>query len=177
MVSELKSRIEKYFNEGNEDALPGVIEALLQRRLADKHAETDDELIEKIETLPFKDDVKDEDFESDFEDAHSTDEELEDLYNSPEYVAEKMRKNEFFNMDDKKWDHMIREGIQHGCLTDTKECEEILEDMLKWDQLLPGNACFQIHLPVHRLTSLGIDMFEYLLGAFEWLINRIMCAL
>ncbi|KAG7582401.1 Ribosomal protein S24/S35 mitochondrial conserved domain [Arabidopsis suecica] len=151
---ELKSRIEKYFNEGNEDALPGVIEALLQRRLADKHAETDDELLEKIETLPFKDDVKDEDFESDFEEAHSTDEELEDLYNSPEYVAEKMRKNEFFNMDDKKWDHMIREGIQHGCLTDTKECEEILEDMLKWDQLLPDDLKKKVEAKFNELGDM-----------------------
>lgn len=146
VLSELKARIEQYFNEGNEDALPGVIEALLRRRLVDKHAETDDELIEKIETLPFKDDVKDEDFESDFEEAHSTDEELDDLYNSPEYVAKKMRKNEFFNMDEKKWDAMIREGIQHGCLMDTKECEEILEDMLKWDQLLPGNTALYSNL-------------------------------
>ncbi|EOA30674.1 hypothetical protein CARUB_v10013812mg [Capsella rubella] len=151
---ELKSRIEKYFNEGNEDALPGVIEALLQRRLVDKHAETDDELMEKLESLPFKDDVKDEDFESDFEEAHSTDEELEDLYNSPEYVAEKMRKDEFFNMDDKKWDDMIREGIQHGCLMDTKECEEILEDMLKWDQLLPDDLKKKVEAKFNELGDM-----------------------
>lgn len=152
VVSELKARLEKYFNEGNEDALPGVIEALLKRRLVDKHEETDDELLDSLENQPFQD-VKDEEFESDFEDAHSTDEELEDLYNAPEHIMEKMSKNEFFNMDDKKWDDMIREGIQHGILKDTKECEEILEDMLHWDKLLPGNA---------RFTSLDISTFDSL---------------
>lgn len=161
MVSELKTRIEKYFNEGNEDALPGVIEALLKRRLVDKHEETDDELMETIENLPFQDDVKDEDFESDFDDAHSTDEELEDLYNAPESVMKKMSKDEFFNMDEKKWDDIIREGVQHGLLKDTQECEAILEDMLQWDKLLPGNVVFtKIHLSIHRFTSLDIVTFE-----------------
>lgn len=42
------------------------------------HGKTYDELIEKVETLPFKDEA----FESDFEDAHSTNEELDGLYNS-----------------------------------------------------------------------------------------------
>lgn len=140
MVSELKARIEKYFNEGNEDALPGIIEALLQRRLVDKHSDTDDEVMDSLQNQPFKDDVKDEDFESDFEEAHSTDDELEDLYNSPEYVKKKMQSNEFFNMDERKWDVIVRDGIRHGILKDTKECEEILEDMLHWDKLLPGNV-------------------------------------
>ncbi|CAA7051361.1 unnamed protein product [Microthlaspi erraticum] len=150
---ELKARIEKYFNEGNEDALPGVIEALLKRRLADKHEETDDELMESLENQPFQD-VKDEDFESDMEEAHSTDEELEDLYNAPEHIMEKMSKNEFFNMDDKKWDGMIREGIQHGILKDTKECEEILEDMLHWDKLLPDELKKKVEAKFNELGDM-----------------------
>lgn len=167
MVSELKTRIEKYFNEGNEDALPEVIEALLKRRLVGKHEETDDRLAEELEALPFQDDVKDEDFESDFEDAHSTDEELDDLYNTPEHVMKKMSENEFFNMDDKKWDDMVREGIQHGFLKDTKECEEILEDMLKWDTLLPGNEILFSNTSYRSLIHfLSIVIFEYLLETF-----------
>ncbi|KAL1221632.1 hypothetical protein V5N11_026246 [Cardamine amara subsp. amara] len=151
---ELKTRIEKYFNEGNEDALPDVIEALLKRRLVGKHEETDDRLAEELEALPFQDDVKDEDFESDFEDAHSTDEELDDLYNTPEHVMKKMSENEFFNMDDKKWDHMVREGIQHGFLKDTKECEEILEDMLQWDKLLPDDLKKKVEVKFNELGDM-----------------------
>ena len=50
----------------------------------------------------------------------------------------KMVKDEYFNMDDKKWDELVEDGIKHGILRDTKECEQILEDMLSWDKLLPG---------------------------------------
>ncbi|KFK39162.1 hypothetical protein AALP_AA3G208300 [Arabis alpina] len=151
---ELKSRIEKYFNEGNEDALPGVIEALLQRRLVDKHEETDDELLETIENLPFQDDVKDEDFESDFEEAHSTDDELQDLYSTRDYVEKKMSKDEFFNLDENKWEVIVREGIQHGLLKDTQECEEILEDMLHWDKLLPDDLKKKVEAKFNELGDM-----------------------
>lgn len=151
---ELKARIEKYFNEGNEDALPGIIEALLQRRLVDKHGDTDDEVMDALQNQPFKDDVKDEDFESDFEEAHSTDDELEDLYNSPEYVKKKMQNNEFFNMDEKKWDVIVRDGIRHGILKDTKECEEILEDMLHWDKLLPDDLKKKVEAKFNELGDM-----------------------
>lgn len=150
---ELKTRLEKYFNEGNEEALDGVLQALLKRRLAKKHEETDDELMDELERQPFQD-VDDEDFESDFEDAHSTDEELDDLYNAPEYVMEKMGKDEFFNMDDKKWDDMIREATQHGFLKDTKECEEILEDMLSWDKLLPDDLKKKVEAKFNELGDM-----------------------
>ncbi|KAB2005104.1 hypothetical protein ES319_D11G246700v1 [Gossypium barbadense] len=33
---------------------------------------------------------------------------------------------------------MIKEAVQHGYPKDTKECEEILKDMLSWDKLLPA---------------------------------------
>lgn len=85
-----------------------------------------------------RDDVGDWEFESDFEEMHETDDELPNLYNAREYVQRKMMKDEFFNMDDKKWDEMIKEATEQGFLKDTKECEEILEDMLSWDKLLPG---------------------------------------
>ncbi|KAM7253586.1 hypothetical protein ACFE04_021740 [Oxalis oulophora] len=45
--------------------------------------------------------------------------------------------DEYFNMDDRKWDEMVKEATEKGYRKDTKECEEILEDMLNWDKLLP----------------------------------------
>ncbi|KAH7854371.1 hypothetical protein Vadar_013028 [Vaccinium darrowii] len=107
---ELKMRIEKYFG-GDEQALPSILEAILARKLAGKHEETDDELI---------DDLK-----------------IDDLYDARDTVMKRMAKDEYFNMNEKKWEDMINEGINHGCLKDTRECEAILEDMLSWDKLLP----------------------------------------
>lgn len=135
-VSELKTRIEKYF-KGDEEALPDILEAILKRKLTGKHEETDDELLDELQMKPL-DDVKDEDFESDFEEAHDTDGEIDDLYDAMDIVKRRMVKDEFFNMDDKKWDAMVKEGVEHGYLKETRECEEILEDMLSWDKLLPG---------------------------------------
>ncbi|KAL7152101.1 hypothetical protein ABFS83_04G075400 [Erythranthe nasuta] len=134
---ELKLQIEDYLNNFNEEALPKIFESILKRKLSEKHADTDDELKEELEMKPL-DNVKDEDFESDFEDAHETDEEVDDLYNARDITMKKMRANDpFFNMDDTKWDEMIKEATEHGCLHDTRECEAILEDMLNWDKLLP----------------------------------------
>lgn len=131
-------RIEKYF-KGDEEALPAILEAILQRKLTGKHYETDDELVEELQMKPL-DDVKDKEFESDFEELYETDEEIDDLYNARDYVMKKMVKDEYFNMDDKKWDEMISEAVQHGYMKDTRECEAILEDMLSWDKLLPGTS-------------------------------------
>ncbi|XP_031254209.1 uncharacterized protein LOC116112163 isoform X2 [Pistacia vera] len=44
---ELKRRIERYF-EGDEEAIPSIFEAILSRKLAGKHEESDDELMEEI---------------------------------------------------------------------------------------------------------------------------------
>ncbi|PPD99341.1 hypothetical protein GOBAR_DD03631 [Gossypium barbadense] len=71
---ELKTRIKKYF-EGDEEALLSVLKAILQRKLAGKHEETDDELMDELEVQP-RDDVDDEEFESDFDNLYSTDEEI-----------------------------------------------------------------------------------------------------
>lgn len=133
---ELKLRIDEYFKKGNEEALPSIFEAILQRRLTGKHEETDDEVTSELQMQPL-DDVKDEEFESDLEEAHETDEEIEDLYSARDIVTKRMVQDEYFNMDDRKWDEMIKEATEQGYLKDTKECEEILEDMLNWDKLLP----------------------------------------
>lgn len=136
---ELKLQIDDYFNNFNEEALPSILESILKRRLAGKHEDTDDELMDELHREPL-DNVKDEDFESDFEEAYETDEEIDDLYNTREIVMKRMTSDPYDNMDDRKWDEMIKEATEHGYLKDTRECEEILEDMLHWDKLLPDKV-------------------------------------
>ncbi|EEF37513.1 conserved hypothetical protein [Ricinus communis] len=151
---ELKDLMEKYF-KGDEEVLPSIMEAILSRKFSGKHEETDDELMEELRMKPL-DDVKDKEFESDFEELYKTDEELDDLYNAKEHVMKKMVKDEYFNMDDKKWDEMIKEGMEHGFLKDTRECEAILEDMLSWDKLLPDDIKEKVE---KKFNELG-DMCE-----------------
>ncbi|WCJ34683.1 Ribosomal protein S24/S35 mitochondrial [Euphorbia peplus] len=151
---ELKEMMEKYF-KGDEEVLPSIMEGILMRRLTNQHEDTDDELIEELAMKPL-DNVKDKDFDSDFDEMYSTDEELDDLYNAKEHVMQKMADDEFFNMDDKKWDDMIKEAVEHGHLKDTKECEAILEDMLSWDKLLPADIKEKVE---KKFNELG-DMCE-----------------
>ncbi|XP_021747652.1 uncharacterized protein LOC110713514 isoform X1 [Chenopodium quinoa] len=134
---ELKMRIEKYMN-GDEEALSSVFEAILARRLIGKHEETDDEITEDLRFSPI-DDVVDEEVESDFEDGHKTDDDIPDLYNAKDIVVKRMMEDEYFNMDDKKWNAIIKEATEKGFAKDMRECEEILEDMRDWDKLLPDD--------------------------------------
>ncbi|KAB5524401.1 hypothetical protein DKX38_022150 [Salix brachista] len=133
---ELREMIDNY-SKGNGEVLPSIMEAILQRKLLRKHEETDDELIEELRMKPLSD-VDEEEFQSDFDELYETDKELNDLCDAKEYVVKKMMQDQYFNMDDKKWDEMVKEAMDHGFIKDTKECEEILEDMLSWDKLLPG---------------------------------------
>uniref|UniRef100_A0A2N9GRH5 Small ribosomal subunit protein mS35 mitochondrial conserved domain-containing protein n=1 Tax=Fagus sylvatica TaxID=28930 RepID=A0A2N9GRH5_FAGSY len=150
---ELKARIEKYF-KGDEEALPSILEAILQRKLTGKHEDTDDELVDELRMKPL-DDVKDKEFESDFEEMHETDEEIDDLYNARDIVEKKMVKDEFFNMEPEVgW--ACKGSIEHKIMKDTKECEEVLEDMLKWDNLLPDEIKKKVE---ERFNELG-DMCE-----------------
>ncbi|PPD85128.1 hypothetical protein GOBAR_DD17925 [Gossypium barbadense] len=81
-TNQLKTRIKKYF-EGYEEALPSVLEAILRRKLAGKHKETDDELMDELEVQP-RVDVDDEKFESNFTNLYSTgDEEDSSLGQTP----------------------------------------------------------------------------------------------
>lgn len=133
--------------------LPSVTEAVLERKLADVHSETDDDLIEELRSKPLPE-VRDRDFESDFEEMHDTDEELNDLYNASEYVEKKIKSDEFFNMDDTKWDAMIKEATNKGHLTNMKDCEDILEDMLHWDKLLPDEIKQKVEAKFNELGDL-----------------------
>ncbi|TYH48605.1 hypothetical protein ES332_D10G078400v1 [Gossypium tomentosum] len=69
-----ENSIKKYF-EGDEEALPSVLEAILQRKLAAKYEETDDGLMDELEVQP-RDDVDDEVFDSDFDNLSLTNEEI-----------------------------------------------------------------------------------------------------
>ncbi|KAL9230854.1 hypothetical protein vseg_006149 [Gypsophila vaccaria] len=132
---ELKSRIEKYFN-GDEEALPSIFEAILSRKLSGDHEDTDEEIVEEFKFEPLEK-VDDAELESDFEEAHETDDDIPNLYSAKDIVVKRMMEDEYFNMDDVKWNDMVEESQKKGYLKDTKECEEILEDMLYWDKLLP----------------------------------------
>lgn len=133
---ELKMQIEDYLHNLNEETLPVVFESVLKRRLSEKHEETDDELLDEFYHEPLEN-VSNEDFESDFEETHDTDDEVEDLYNARNIVIKRKASDPYFNMNDTKWDEMIKEATEHGYLQDMRECEDVLEDMLNWDKLLP----------------------------------------
>ncbi|KAI9101614.1 hypothetical protein K1719_023858 [Acacia pycnantha] len=151
---DLKTQIEKYFG-GDEEALPTIFESILRRNLVEKHEETDDELLDELQMQPI-DDIKDQEFESDFEELHETDDEIDDLYNARDIVMKRMAKDEYFNMDEKKWAELVEDGVKHGALMDTKECEGILEDMLSWDKLLPDEIKKKVE---EKFNELG-DMCE-----------------
>ena len=107
------------------------------RRLSGLHEETDNEIMNELHMAPI-DDVDDMDFENDFEETHDTNNEIDDLYNARDHVMKKMVKDLYFNLDDKKWVDIVEDGVKHGFMTETKESEAILEDMLSWDKLLSG---------------------------------------
>ncbi|KAM0862589.1 hypothetical protein ACQ4PT_045160 [Festuca glaucescens] len=192
---ELKRRLEAYYKVDEETELASVAEALLQRGLVDAHSETDDELIEELRDQPLPG-VHDKDFDSDFDEMHETDEELANLYNARQYVEKKMKKDELFNMDDTKWDAMIKksteerdrkikaelvkskqeifeecrlneidmdetkwdevikEATEESGLSNMKECEDILEDMLHWDKLLPDEIKQKVEAKFNELGDM-----------------------
>ncbi|PNX92999.1 ribosomal protein S24/S35 [Trifolium pratense] len=149
---DFKAMIEKYY-KGDETMLPAIMEAVLKRRLSGKHEDTDDELMHELFIKPI-DDVADEDFEEDFEEMHETDEEIDDLYNARDHVMKKMVKDPYFNMDEKKWDDIVQDGIKHGFLMHTKECEDILEDMGNWDKLLPDDIKQKVETKFNELGDM-----------------------
>ncbi|XP_074285678.1 uncharacterized protein LOC141611129 [Silene latifolia] len=148
---ELKTRIGKYF-EGDEEALPSVLEAILSRKLSGKHEDTDDELTEELRFAPLEN-VEDKEFESDFDEAIQTDEDIPNLCSAKDVVVKRMLQDEYFNMDDKKWNAIVDEAKQQGYVDDPKECEEILEDMLYWDKLLPEDIKQKVQAKCDELAE------------------------
>ncbi|XP_044977117.1 proline-, glutamic acid- and leucine-rich protein 1-like [Hordeum vulgare subsp. vulgare] len=150
---ELRRRLETYYKVEDEVELSTVAVAVLERKLADAHSETDDELIEELRNRPLPQ-VHDRDFEADFDEMHDTDEELTDLYNARQYVEKKMKDDESFNMNDTKWDEEIKKATEKGQLSNMKECEDILEDMLHWDKLLPDEIKQKVEAKFNELGDM-----------------------
>ncbi|KAI3747409.1 hypothetical protein L6452_09865 [Arctium lappa] len=150
---ELKMQIEKYFNDKDEEALPAVFESIFKRKVKGKHADTDDELLEEFRMQPI-DSVNDKEFESDFEEIHETDEEIDNLYDAKDILIKRMTKNEFFYMDDRKWEGMIKEATDTGHVKDTKECEQILQDMFMWENLLPDHLKKKVEEKYNEIADL-----------------------
>lgn len=142
--AEFRGCIDKFMQADGISELPDMVEAVLNRKFSGEHEDADDDFLHELETQKMQNQLSpevrapDHEIESDFEDLYETDEELDNLYNARQYVEKKMVSDEFFNMDDKKWDEMIREATEKGYLRSTKDCEGILEDMLNWNKLLPG---------------------------------------
>lgn len=145
--------METYYKVEDELELSSVAVAVLERKLADAHSETDDELIEELRNKPLPQ-VHDRDFEADFDEMHDTDEELTDLYNARQYVEKKMKADESFNMNDTKWDEEIKKATEKGQLSNMKECEDILEDMLHWDKLLPDEIKQKVEAKFNELGDM-----------------------
>lgn len=98
-----------YYTVDEEEELPSVAEAVLQRVLTDAHNDTDDEVIEELHDRPYhKIEVSEKDIMEDYDEVHDTDEEITDLYNARQYVEKKMKEEKYFNMDDTKWDAMTK---------------------------------------------------------------------
>lgn len=64
-VADLKMQIEKYL-EGDEESIPSIFEAILKRKLAGKHEESDDELMNEFRQKPL-DGSSDREFDSESE--------------------------------------------------------------------------------------------------------------
>ncbi|CAF1910656.1 BnaC02g22450D [Brassica napus] len=81
---ELKKRIQSFLEDGDEDALPDLFEAMMTRKLSGKHDESDDEVMEEVRKYPINDahNKVDDNVESDDlsdGDSPDSDEESDDL--------------------------------------------------------------------------------------------------
>lgn len=118
-----------------------------------QHEDTDDELMEELRLTPPLFKVEDQEFEDDFEEEHSTDDEIDNLYSARDIVTERMLKDEYFNMDDQKWNDIVQEATDKGLVRDMRECEGILEDMLHWDKLLPDDIKLKVSAKLDELEN------------------------
>ncbi|KAL1216840.1 hypothetical protein V5N11_025329 [Cardamine amara subsp. amara] len=77
---ELKKRIQSFLDDGDEDALPDLFEAMMIRKLSGKHDESDDEVMEVVRKYPVNkfDDI-DSDIDSDggLSDSDSSDSDID----------------------------------------------------------------------------------------------------
>ncbi|KAL0877997.1 hypothetical protein Bca101_027703 [Brassica carinata] len=64
LITELKKRIRSFLEDGDEDALPDLFEAMMTRKLSGKHDESDDEVMEEVRKYPINDAARKVDVES-----------------------------------------------------------------------------------------------------------------
>jgi small subunit ribosomal protein S35 len=57
-------------------------------------------------------------------------------------------------MDDDKWNKMIKKAVDNGHLGNMNECENILEDMLHWDKLLPDEIKKKVEAKFNELGDM-----------------------
>ncbi|KAJ1691476.1 hypothetical protein LUZ63_015631 [Rhynchospora breviuscula] len=151
--AEFKKLLENYFQVDEETDFPQVAAAVIKRKLSGKHEDADDEFLDELRSKPLPE-IKDQDFDSDFDELYETDEELDNLYNARQYVEKKLIKDEFFDGDDKKWDEIVRKVTEDGLLQNTKDCEGILEDMLNYDKLLPDEIKQKVQAKYNELEGM-----------------------
>ncbi|XP_078149068.1 uncharacterized protein LOC144544432 [Carex rostrata] len=133
-MDELFTTHEEVDDADKEEEVDDADEELAEKRIQERERE------KKLREMKMSDD--------------ESDEEMDNLYNAREYVEKKMTKDEFFNMDDKKWDEMIQEATEEGYLQSTKECEGILEDMLNYDKLLPDEIKQKVQAKYNELEGM-----------------------
>ncbi|KAF2298661.1 hypothetical protein GH714_024568 [Hevea brasiliensis] len=111
----------------------------LHWRLSRKHEETDDDLMEELHMKPL-DDVKDKKFESDLRRCIRLMRRLM-ICTTPRNVMKKILKDEYFNMDDNKWDEMIKEAMeQDGIKEKVEQRFNALGDMCERVDVEPEEA-------------------------------------
>ncbi|EFH63764.1 predicted protein [Arabidopsis lyrata subsp. lyrata] len=77
---ELKKRIQSFLDDGDEDSIPDLFEAMMIRKLSGKHDDSDDEVMEEVRKYPVNDAHKVDETDSDIEsDGHgdSSDSDIE----------------------------------------------------------------------------------------------------
>lgn len=78
--SELKKRIQSFLDDGDEDSIPDLFEAMMIRKLSGKHDDSDDEVMDEVRKYPVNDAHKVDETDSDIEsDGHgdSSDSDIE----------------------------------------------------------------------------------------------------
>nr|GEW86086.1 ribosomal protein [Tanacetum cinerariifolium] len=81
----------KMMKEKDEEALPDVLELIFRRKVTQKHADIDDELLDEFWMKPINV-VNDKEFESEFKEKHVMDEENDNIYDTKNIVTKKMMK-------------------------------------------------------------------------------------
>lgn len=131
------------------------MDAVYKRNLSKKHEQTDDEIVEDLRTKWMQpiENFTDKQFEEGLEEI-PTDDEIDNLCDMGSIIEKKYEKKEYFNVDDAKWDRVVRDAMEKGIIKDISKCEEIVEDMFRWDNLLPDEAKQKVDAKFEELEDM-----------------------